>query len=101
MNFSVYCDFFSLPSKFLNPNALFVSDEIVEDRPFTLPGESSAGKLVLSFSADARFLAVFDQQRPRVLWIWELPYFSLKSVVIHCSTIKCKYFLPCVALILS
>ncbi|XP_046444231.1 WD repeat-containing protein WRAP73-like [Daphnia pulex] len=62
--------------------------QIVEDRPFTLPGESSVGQLILAFSSDARYLAVFDQQRPRVLWIWELPYFSLKSVLVHCSAIR-------------
>lgn len=68
-------------------------DQVIEERPFVLPKEgSSTGQLELAFSANARYLAVFDQQRPRVLWIWELPFFLLKSVLVHCVAIKCEFY---------
>lgn len=60
-----------------------------DERPFALPGGSSIGQLLLTFSVDARYLAVQDQQRPRVLWVWELPFFTLKSVLVHCLPVKC------------
>lgn len=78
----------NLPCVFL---FILLQDQVIEDRPFGLPQESSAGKLALAFSGDARYLAVFDQQRPRVLWVWELPYFLLKSVLVHSAPVKCKY----------
>lgn len=71
---------------------ILLQDQVIEDRPFGLPQETSTGRLELAFSADARYLSVFDQQRPRVLWVWELPYFLLKSVLVHCAPVKCKYF---------
>lgn len=46
------------------------------------------GRLSLSFSPNARYLAVLDSAQNRMLWIWDVTHFSLAAVLVHLSAIK-------------
>jgi len=49
------------------------------------------GRLEMAFSSDARYLAVLDQSRPKIVWIWDIPRLELKALLVQSLSVTCKF----------
>jgi hypothetical protein len=67
-------------------------DSVATDRPFvSMHGEvPPCGRLEMAFSSDARYLAIFDQSRPKIVWIWDITRLELKALLVQSLSVTCK-----------
>ena len=70
----------------------YLADSVVTDRPFVpMRGDVPSGRIEMTFSSDARYLAVVYQSRPKMVWIWDIPRLELKTLLVQSASVTCKF----------
>lgn len=84
----LYLEFLSIGLPILN----FTLDFTILHRPFALFESAPCGMVSMCASSDGRYLATLDRDKPKIVWIWDIPLLCLTAVLVQRYPVKCKRF---------